>query len=182
MVPFRMTAIRPIGLPVVPVLSETLELNVRTYTTVNGVPGVYFFSLDAASKLAVRIARRFFHLPYFDAAMSCDISGGTYRYRSRRAGSGLVCNVDYKPTGLVFYSIPGSLEYFLTERYSLYTSGKKGELYRGRIRHPQWPLQAAEAEFSFNSMAKPLGLSLSGTPLLHFSRELQVSIEGLEPC
>ncbi len=181
-VPFRMTDIRPIGLPVIPVLSETLELNVRTYTTVGGVPGVYFFSLDASSKLAVRIARRFFHLPYFDAAMSCETSGNSFVYRSRRTGSELVCDVDYAPTGPIFHSAPGSLDYFLTERYSLYTTGRNAQLYRGRIRHPPWPLQPAEAHFFGNSVAAPLALALSGQPLLHFSRELRVLIDGMERC
>ncbi len=83
-VPFRMTGIRPRGLFAPPKLSETLELNVRTYVTVNGKPGVYFFSLDAASQLAVRVARRFFHLPYFDAHMNCHELDGRFTYASLR--------------------------------------------------------------------------------------------------
>src|SRR5688572_2505606 len=63
-VPFRMTGIRPRYLPALPWLSATPEINVRTYVTVNGVPGVYFFSLDAASYPAVVVARSMFRLNY----------------------------------------------------------------------------------------------------------------------
>ncbi len=181
-VPFRMTAIRPVGLPAIPLLSETLELNVRTYATVGGVPGVYFFSLDAASRLAVRIARRFFHLPYFDSAMSCKETGEAFHYRSARRTQKADCEVIYRPTGPARASESGSLAYFLTERYALYTTDSRGTLLRGRIHHEPWPLQPADAQFLTNTMTAPLGLTLSGQPLLHFSRELQVSILDLSPC
>ncbi len=180
-IPFRMTGIRPYGLPAVPVLSETLELNVRTYTTVGGVPGVYFFSLDASSRLAVKIARRFFHLPYFHAAMSCRV-GDSFHYESLRNEANLGCRVDYAPVGEGSTSAAGSLTYFLTERYALYTTDSEGQLYRGSVRHRPWVLQNARAQFQMNSMTDPLNIKLSGRPLLHFSRELEVSILGLSKC
>ena len=181
-VPFRMTGIRPRGLPVVPVLSETLELNVRTYVSHKGVPGVYFFSLDAASRLAVRIARRFFHLPYFDAEMECSQAGELFDYHSARRGSEAAVHVRYRPTGSAVKSLPGTLEYFLTERYALYTTDPRGTLLRGAIHHEPWPLQPAEAEFESNTVTEPLGLVIAGKPLLHFSRELDVKILGLSAC
>ena len=180
-IPFRMTGIRPYGLPAIPVLSETLELNVRTYTTVAGVPGVYFFSLDAASRLAVRIARRFFHLPYFDATMTCR-EDESFHYTSARRESEACCNVTYAPTGGPSVSVHGSLAHFLTERYALYTTDSTGSLYRGDIHHRPWELQPAHAQFDLNTMTRPLDLTLSGPPLLHFSRELEVSILGLSKC
>jgi uncharacterized protein YqjF (DUF2071 family) len=179
-IPFRMTSIRLYGLPAVPFLSETLELNVRTYATWNGIPGVYFFSLDAQNRIAVRVARRFFHLPYFDAAMSCR-RNGTFHYESRRR-EGYCCRVDYEPTGAPKFSEPGSLDYFLTERYALYTTDVKGQLYRGKIQHNPWSLQPAIATFHENTMTESLGLTLAGSPRLRFSRELEVSILGLAPC
>ncbi len=180
-VPFRMTGIRPYGLPAVPVLSETLELNVRTYTTVSGVPGVYFFSLDASSRLAVKIARRFFHLPYFHAEMSCR-AGDSFHYASRRKQTNIRCEVDYAPMGEGKASAPGSLAYFLTERYALYTTDDRGQLYRGRVHHRPWLLQGAQARFHANTMTDPLNIALSGSPVLHFSRELEVSILDLTKC
>ena len=180
-IPFRMTGIRPYGLPAIPILSETLELNVRTYTTVAGVPGVYFFSLDASSRLAVKIARRFFHLPYFDAMMACR-EGESFHYTSYRRGTQIGCDVTYAPTGKPGLSQKGSLAHFLTERYALYTTDLTGNLYRGDIHHRPWELQPARAEFNFNNMTSSLDLSLSGPPLLHFSRQLEVSILGLSKC
>src|SRR5229473_1431675 len=84
-VPFRMSNVRPRGVPPVAGLSAFPELNLRTYVTVNGVPGVYFFSLDAANRIAVTLARRLFHLPYFHAKMRCERVNGTIHYRSRRS-------------------------------------------------------------------------------------------------
>ncbi len=180
-IPFRMTGIRLYGLPAIPILSETLELNVRTYTTVAGVPGVYFFSLDASSRLAVKIARRFFHLPYFDAMMACR-EDESLHYTSYRRGTQIGCDVTYAPTGKPGLSQKGSLAHFLTERYALYTTDLTGNLYRGDIHHRPWELQPARAEFNFNNMTSSLDLSLSGPPLLHFSRQLEVSILGLSKC
>lgn len=179
-IPFRMTSIRLNGLPAIPFLSATLELNVRTYVTRNGIPGVYFFSLDAANPVAVQIARRFFHLPYFDAAMRCHQDDAIHFESRRREGQ--CCQVDYQPVGAAALSEPGSLDHFLTERYALYTTDRKGQLYRGDIRHKPWNLQPATATFRENSMTGSLGIVLAGSPRLSFSRELEVSILGLKPC
>ena len=86
--PFRMSATRPRCLPSVPPLSNFPELNVRTYVTAEGKPGIWFFSLDAANPVAVRLARATFHLPYFDARMSCQVTGDEVRYGSVRTHRG----------------------------------------------------------------------------------------------
>ncbi len=83
-VPFRMEGVRVRGLLPIPGLSSTPEINVRTYVIVNRKPGVYFFSLDASSRFAVRVARRFFHLPYFDARMGVRRDGDWIRYITSR--------------------------------------------------------------------------------------------------
>jgi len=87
-VPFSMRGIRARFMPPIPGTSRFLELNVRTYVTLDGKPGVYFFSLDAASKLAVRVARKWFSLPYMDATMALDEDGDTISYRSTRTHEG----------------------------------------------------------------------------------------------
>jgi uncharacterized protein YqjF (DUF2071 family) len=183
-VPFGMTGIRLRGTPALPRVSKTLELNLRTYVTIGERPGVFFFSLDAASRLAVRIARRFFHLPYFDAEMSCELSSGTFDYRSRRTDSTRVpaeFHGRYRPTGDVFASQPGTLEHFLTERYCFYAPGPAGVIYRGNVRHQPWPLQPAEAELPVNALTLPWGIDLPDTkPLLHFSKHLDVEAYSLE--
>lgn len=177
-VPFRMTGVRPRFVPEFPPLTSFLELNVRTYVISGGKPGVWFFSLDAASRLAVRGARWSFHLPYFDAEMSLNRDGDRRHYRSRRTHRNAPTAEfvgSYWPTGPGFQSTPGTLEHWLTERYCLYAVDRKGKLWRGEIHHPQWPLQPAAAELSKNTMAQPLGFSLDDMPqALHFAERIDV--------
>lgn len=170
-VPFGMTGIRGRGLPLVPGLSETLELNVRTYVRYKGRAGVYFFSLDAASRAIVRGARITYHLPYYDARMSWD--GGRYKsFRTHKGAPRAEFRGEYRPSGGVFEAAAGTLEHFLTERYSLFTV-HGDHVYRGDIQHDPWPLQPAEAEIEINTMTD---VELSGTPLLHFAKSLDVRI------
>ena len=172
-VPFRMERIRRRGMPAVPVLSATPEINVRTYVIgPGGKPGVWFFSLDAASSLVVWGARRFFGLPYFPAAMECHVEDGEVRYRSSRTGSRAEFRARYRPTGPVQLSRLGTLDHWLTERYCLYTAETRAD-----ILHPQWPLQPAEADIDLNTMADAAGIWLPDTaPLLHFARRLDVKV------
>lgn len=177
-VPFRMTGVRPPFVPEFPPLTSFLELNVRTYVVANGKPGVWFFSLDAASRLAVRAARWSFHLPYFDAKMSLQKQSNQYMYRSRRTHRNAPPAEfigTYGPTGEVFRSEIGSLEHWLTERYCLYSVDRSEKLWRGDIHHVPWPLQPAQAHFEKNTMAEPIGFDLSRKPdHLHFAERLDV--------
>jgi uncharacterized protein YqjF (DUF2071 family) len=125
--PFRLSGTRPRSLPSVPPLSNFPELNVRTYVTANDKPGIWFFSLDARSPIAVRLARATFSLPYFDAEMSCHLVGDEVRYRSVRTHRGAKearFAGRYRPVGGPFNSRPGTLEHFLTERYCLYSASR----------------------------------------------------------
>ena len=175
-VPFHMSGIRARGLPPLPGLSSFPELNVRTYVTHGGKPGVYFFSLDAANLPAVWAARAFYHLPYFHAEMgSREISGGI-QYFSRRRQSSAEFRGQYCPTAEVRLREKGSLEHWLTERYCLYTT-HRGQVLRGEIQHQQWPLQDAEAEFETNTVAATARIQLPGSPpSLLFARRLEVLI------
>jgi uncharacterized protein YqjF (DUF2071 family) len=158
----------------VPGLSAFPELNVRTYVTLEDKPGVYFFSLDATNLLAVLAARAWYRLPYFHARMRAEHKGGDIHYASRRIQSGtspaeLVAR--YRPSGPVEVPEPGTLAYFLTERYCLYTASRRGHVFRAEIHHPRWPLQPVEAEIQWNTMASASGIALPDTlPLLHFSQ------------
>lgn len=179
-VPFRMSGVRLRFTPPLPWLSSFPELNVRTYVTHGGKPGVWFFSLDAANPIAVAVARAWFSLPYFRARMSCDRRENLIRYRSTRTHRGassadLQCS--YRPAGSSFEPQPGTLEHFLTERYCLYAADPRGQLFRGEIHHPPWSLQLAEAEFTSNSMTLAAGLTLPpAQPLLHFAKFQQVVV------
>lgn len=173
-IPFHMTNVAPRGVPALPWVSAFPELNVRTYVSVGSKSGVYFFSLDAGNPVAVGVARTMFNLPYYLASMSVAMDDGWVRYTSRRRGDG-VAHADfaarYRPTGPVSVARPGSLEYFLTERYCLYTVDEGSRLHRLEIHHPPWRLQTAEAAIEVNSMAAAAGITLpSVSPLLHFAK------------
>ncbi|HEX4404089.1 MAG TPA: DUF2071 domain-containing protein, partial [Polyangia bacterium] len=131
-VPFRMEGVTPRPLPSVPGVSAFAELNLRLYVEVAGKPGVWFVSLDAASRFAVWAARRFFHLPYFHAAMEARSDGARVHYRSERraAGPRVAFRGSYGATAEVAASRPGTLEHFLTERYCLYTQDRVGAILR----------------------------------------------------
>jgi uncharacterized protein len=179
-VPFRMSGVRPRMVPELPGVSAFPELNVRTYVTFRGRPGVWFFSLDAASPLAVRVARAGFHLPYYDARMRCEPDGEGIRYTSERTHRGAApaaLRAEYRPTGPAYRSAAGTLEHWLTERYCLYAADRAGRVYRGDIDHAQWPLQPAEAELSLNAMTTQIGMRpppAAAKPLLHFVRYINV--------
>src|SRR3954471_20196193 len=67
LIPFAIEEARPVGAPAALGL-RFLETNIRTYVHLDGrEPGIYFFSLDAASWNAVVGARLGFGLPYFPA-------------------------------------------------------------------------------------------------------------------
>jgi hypothetical protein len=177
-VPFLMADVRPRSTPSLPWISAFAELNVRTYVTVGGKPGVWFFSLDAANPLAVRVARASYNLPYFDARMHVDRIGENITYTSARTHRGAVeaaFRARYRATGPVFYAQPGSIDHWLTERYCLYAANKRGRVARGDIHHDPWPLQPAEADVALNTMTRQLGFDLPDIPpLLHFARRLDV--------
>ena len=171
-VPFHMTNVGVRAVPALPWVSAFPELNVRTYVRVGNRPGVYFFSLDAASTFAVRTARTLLNLPYFMATMKVDLQGEEVSYESSRTESPSgVFTATYRPVAPVFEPTAGTLEYFLTERYCLYNIDRLGRPYRLEIHHPPWSLQRAEATIVRNSMATANGFDLpSRAPLLHFTK------------
>jgi uncharacterized protein len=152
--PFRLSNFRLRGLPPIPGLSTFPEVNVRTYVTRDGRPGIWFFSLDAASRLAVEAAKKAYKLPYHHAEMRYERVGEYVEYESSRAGAAF--GGRYRGDGNLFHAEAGTLEYFLTERYCLYTEDG-GRLYRAEIHHPPWDLQRGDARVDLNTMA-PLSL------------------------
>lgn len=147
-VPFSMEKVRPVLLPPVPFLSWFLELNVRTYVhDAEGRPGVWFFSLDCNQPIAVEIARRGFHLPYEHATMRLAKNGRSIDYTSRRKAPGELPAKFIYETPLKTAAAPeGSLEWFLVERYYLFSSGKNGGLFSGRVHHPPYQIAPARCD------------------------------------
>lgn len=188
-VPFYMSHMRTRWTPPVPGLSAMPELNLRTYATVGERPGVYFFSLDIPSVAAVLGARFFYALRYYlaDIQIRSEHRGHAthvaYGSRRRHQPKPAEFRARYWSTSSeVRRSEKDSLEYFLTERYCLYSTDRTGErLYRANIHHPPWPLQAAECEVELNTLARAHGIPLpADRPLLHFAKCLDVLVWPLE--
>jgi len=178
MTPFEITGLRARGTLPLPFVSSFRELNVRTYVTRDGKPGIWFFSLDASGRLAVEVARRAYKLPYFAARVTLERRGGRVIFESVR-DERTAFSASYRGTGDPAPARAGSREHFLTERYCLYAHDR-GRLYRAEIHHTPWALEEAEAQIDLNTMA-PSGIRLEGDPLVHVSRRQDVVIWPLRP-
>jgi uncharacterized protein YqjF (DUF2071 family) len=180
--PFLISGLRLHGTLPLPRVSSFPELNVRTYVTAENKPGIWFFSLDTSSLLAVEAARRLYRLPYHHARMSLDRRGGRIEIgSSRREGNRPhVLEASYGPAGNGPFEPPeGSLEHFLTERYCLYAHGG-GRLFRADIHHLPWQMREAWAEIELNTMP-PDGIVLGdASPLCHLAERQDVVIWPLE--
>ncbi|MBD2722921.1 YqjF family protein [Hymenobacter armeniacus] len=181
-VPFKMSKVSTRLTPPAPGTDEFLELNVRTYVHLDGVPGVWFFSLDATSPLAVWVARTFFHLPYLRATMRLDSPGPQLRQFTARRTQGRMPAAIFRATWKIGAPLPpaepGSLAFFLTERYCLYASNKAHtKLYRGRVAHQPWPLSAAQVLHYESTLVESHGLPTpAGAPLVHAGGPVSVEL------
>ena len=179
--PFLLTGFRLRGTLALPLVSTFPELNVRTYVTVEDKPGIWFFSLDTSSRLAVEAARATYKLPYFHARTVYERRGGRVEFTNARRDGGrpFVFEATYRAgDGEIFEPQPGSLEHFLTERYCLYALDEDG-LFRAEIHHPPWEIQPAEAAVELNTMP-PDGLELEGEALFHLAERQDVVVWPLE--
>jgi uncharacterized protein YqjF (DUF2071 family) len=180
--PFLVKGLRLRGTPPLPWVSEFPELNVRTYVELDGKPGIYFLSLDAARRAAVIAARRTYRLPYFHARMRVNRVGARFDYDSRRidsSGPAARFRGSYAPAGPPTADEPAR---WLAERYCAYTVDEQLRPLRIDIHHPPWPLQPAEGELDAQGMADQVGIALEGEPLLHFSARQDTLIWPLTPA
>ena len=172
-VPFRMSGVRP---RCVPLPLAFPELNVRTYVKSQGRSGVWFFSLDAGSWLAVRAAR-WLGLPYYDARMTVETRADVVEYASVRTHANAApaeLTATYGPTTEVSPATPGTLDHWLTERYALFAFLHPRRIVYGEIHHLPWPLQRADVLLSKNTMTRALGHKLDTKPICHFARYQEV--------
>lgn len=184
-VPFTMSKIRPLSLPAVPGLHELHELNLRTYAQLDGVPGVWFLSLDATLPLGVWAARTLFHLPYLHARIHITQAGNSLRAiaeRTHRGAAPATFAATWTPGAALPPSRPGTLQHFLTERYHLYTGGadlqnavRGSSLWRGHLYHEPWALREATLSEWQSTLAESHGLPAPvGAPLLYAADALDV--------
>lgn len=177
--PFTMWGIRPTMLPAIPGLSDSHELNVRTYVHAEGVPGVWFFSLDASNVIAVLAARLGFHLPYFQAEMHLEEAADFISFTSRRTderGPRAEFSASWSRGKPLPLPPPDSLEFFLVERYCLYAS-RQEKLYRARIHHQPWSLRAATIETLSSTMGEAHGMKLGDNPALAHAQREPLAVE-----
>jgi uncharacterized protein YqjF (DUF2071 family) len=181
LIPFLIAESRPAGVP--PALAmRLLETNLRTYVrAADGQAGIYFFSLEASSRLAVAAARVLYGLPYFPAAMSMRKEGSRVVYASRRRGArDARLELAWSIGATLGSAAPGTREHFLIERYALYVV-RRGGLYRGRVRHRPYPLCEAAVERLSETLLRAAGLPAAvGPPLSHYSPGVDVEIFWLE--
>lgn len=181
-VPFAMARVRPRFLPPLPWLSWFLELNVRTYVhDADGVPGVWFHSLDCNQPIAVEIARRAFHLPYEHAIMRAERQGSALRHACQRRGQqGPAWRYAWDAAGPSSPASSGSLEEFLVERYVLYSVDRAGQLYRGRVSHTPYHVHVPRVDRFDIGPATLAGYALDGPPVSVLAAEpVNVSIHPL---
>ncbi len=178
LVPFAMESIRSSWMPRRAGL-DFLETNVRTYVHHGGQPGVYFFSLEASSWLAVRVARLVWGLPYFHAQMSRSREGDAMTYHSLRNGSEGALDASWTVGEALGASAPNTLEHFLLERYWLF-SEKGGRLRKGQVHHTPYPAKRASIGHLRQTLLSAAGLPLGEEPpeTLHFSEGVDVEVFG----
>lgn len=171
-VPFKVKKMRGRFTPAVPFLSSYIEVNLRTYVKYGGRAGVYFFSLDANHLLAVTGAKLIFGLPYKQARIDFSVNDKIKIDSARvpAAGSSAKFSTIYQPVTDVFFAEEGALEYWLTERYCLWTR-RGSRLFRGDIHHTKWELQKARAEIFQEELIPFVSQKyLRGEPILHYNK------------
>ena len=189
-VPFTMTGVRPVLTPPLPWISNFHEINVRTYVHLRGRdPGIWFFSLDASSSIAVAAARAAYKLPYFHSEIEFFASKDPLpdvQFDSKRndptGTTPANARIRYKPIeGIVTQASPGTIEHFLIERYILYSADDDHNLYRARVHHQPYPIQRADLLELDETLIWAAGIRRSEVhPLRHYAREVNVKIYPIE--
>ena len=176
LVPFEMRAIRPRWLPHW-LAFNFYETNVRTYVLHNGRPGVYFFSLDASSRLAVWAARQGWSLPYHHASMSGNIIDEQHSYISQRWPDRVDLLVKFRTGKAGECSRPGSLEHFLFERYLLFVEHRR-QIFEGQVHHQPYEVVHAEIDELQERLLAAAGLPAPRRlpDLAHYSPGVDVEV------
>jgi uncharacterized protein len=190
LVPFTLTGVRPILTPPLPWVSSFHEVNVRTYVHLRGRdPGVWFFSLDASSAIAVAAARAAYKLPYFHSQiefLASDDPVAKIDFVAQRddptGPTPANVRVRYLPMeGIVTSAAPGTIEHFLIERYILYSTDSNHRLHRARVHHQPYPIQRADVVDFEETLIWAAGIRRSeGSPLRHYASEVNVKVYPLE--
>ncbi len=184
LVPLFMRDVRPRFVPAIPALSDFLELNLRTYVhDTKGRPGVYFYSLDCNQPLAVETARRMLHLRYEHSAMTAAVSGdGWIDFNARRSGTEIKDHFRYRSVGRAAEPLPGSLDFFLVERYRLFASDSRGEQLNSiRVCHAPYRISAGNVAQWGDGVMRLAGFAAPGRDPDHVCAAEPVDVETFAP-
>lgn len=175
LVPFRMAGVMRRPFPDFPPISTFPELNLRTYVIANGKPGVWFFSLDAASWPVVLGGRYLYGLPYFNSKMTHRFQADWFTFSSVRKRGGAAFKARFRPCGDAFRAAPQTFEHWATERYCLYAYSPRTGISRVEIHHAPWNLQKAEIEIEDCGVLSAANISpIESGPICHFSSGVHV--------
>jgi len=181
LIPFSMRGIGVPGLPGVPYLGSFPEVNVRTYVRRNGIPGVWFCSLDINRLLPTIVARTTYTLPYcFGKASNKRVGDELHTLVVRKWPRGIAeTKIHLKILELIVE--PSPLEVFLSARWGLYTTTRGGSLRYAPISHDRWPLQRAEIISLEDSLVVAAGFEsprteINGEPHVMFSSGVKVRV------
>lgn len=172
-VAFHIARARHRGAPAALAWRRFPEINVRTYVSDAERSGVWFFSLDAGSPVAVELGRRFVHLPYYRASISATLDATSISYRlqrtDRRAPAARFAT-EASFGGEIRTAVPGTLDHWLVERYCFFTTNARGELLRGDVVHDPWPLRGATTRLTENTLLEAAGIvPAAAAPRAHVS-------------
>ena len=179
-VPFNLRSLRLRGAPPIPGVRRFLELNVRTYVTRDGKPGVWFLSLDADRSLAVWFARRWYRLPYHRADIRRRLKADGMEFtsvRRNRADRLARFSARFTPNDGTSDNFESGRNLWLTERYCLYARDAGGRVFRADIHHVPWTLHPAKAEIAENGMVAALGIRPPPSPpIVHLAETIEALI------
>ncbi|WP_156291039.1 YqjF family protein [Oceanobacillus salinisoli] len=175
LVVFDMENIHLRGIPSHSLTPAFSEVNLRTYVIYNGIPGVYFLSIDVDNWASSKIAKRWFRLPYHDASISIEPSQHSYHFECIRNGqTNIKGEGSITPLRDIYAADRGSLDYWLMERYRMYCTDKRSNLFKTDIHHQPWELQKAESEIHRNTLLEKwnIGVKENYPAVSHFSKKL----------
>lgn len=163
------------------------QINLRTYVTLDGEPGVYFLSLDTGSRAVAEVGRRVFGLPFRHTRTRLRRRDGSVLVSSRRAGAAF--DARYRPEGESRTARPDSVESFCIERvrYFLPPGEARGfpggdeTVVVGRIEREPWTLRPVDATIRTNTLFEAAGLERPGSdPTLLYSPGFEMAVQPPE--
>ena len=168
------------GLPEMPLCSNFLELNLRTYVRYRGEPGVFFLTMHANSAVAVTAARWLTPLPYAFAPMTSQSPDGQWRWQCGPPARHLL-NGRFRLHGQQILARADSLDEWLLERYRAFVADRRGRLFRMSVEHPPWQVSEVTCDIAAVQTEPSIGITLERSPdQSHYSPGLDALVWPFE--